>query len=130
MTGMTREQAIIVGRIRDALRALGYRVPHGNGPGTFPDLIAMTPAIAKFAASKGPAFARNLRETVDPTARARKVMQAAESKVLALDPMKRVADVAGVLADGFMAFRAAKKKGGTANVIAGLVKSINAATSR
>jgi hypothetical protein len=127
---LTHEQAVLVGRIRDALGALGYEVPAGVGPGTLSDLAKMAPAIARFAAAMGAEFSRSVSRKQDPMARAKMVADLAEKVAKAGSATHRAVGLAEVLATGFMAYRAAKKKGNPAAVVAGIVNTITAATSR
>jgi hypothetical protein len=124
----TPEKAALVGRIRDALRALGYPVPDGFGPATPADLYAMAPAITDFSRVLGAQFAHTIRAAQDHTVRARVFAEAAEHIVRTGKQVRNIENLLGLVVKGFSTYRIAKREGVAAAL--GAVMETVAAVSR
>ena len=108
----TLQQAVLTGRIRDALRTLGYAVPAGSGLGTPQVLAALGPAILTFTKKKGPAFAARVERAKNPMDRALLFAEAAEEEAKRVNPTPSAMKALSALAAGFVAYRAMKQRAG------------------
>lgn len=129
---ITQKQAVLVGRIRDVLRTLGYEVPKGTPgtPGTLSDLAAMAPVIGKVSAKMGPVFVKRMQGEADATIRAEWFLKAIEGAARRKPAGEAMPDVLLALGKGFMAFRGAKTKSDRVTTVLGVLNQITAATSR
>lgn len=132
MARLTPAQAAQVGRIRDALRRLGYVVPAGEPgtPGTLADLASMAPTMGRFAAKMGKGFVEMMRAETDPTRRGALFVKAAEAAVARHGRGVPLADVLTALGQGFVAFHAAKSPADKLTSVVGVLHNLTAATSR
>ena len=132
MPRLTVEQAKQIGRIRDALGKLGYPVPPGQpgAPGTLADLATMAPSMGKFAARGGADFVKRLRDASSPEMRAEMFIVAADAAVRAQKRTVPYGDLLKAVGEGFLAFHATKSPRARAATVLGVLKHINAATSR
>lgn len=119
----------VIGRIRDALSALGYKVPVAprGAPGTPADLAAMEPAIRSFFTVLSADQRKALAEAKEPQRRAAMFAGLAEQMVARIGPGAVVAEALGILATGFMAYRATKKGADKIATLAGVADTITSA---
>lgn len=109
----TLQQAVLTGRIRDALRTLGYAVPAGTGLGTPPVLAACGPAIRQFTKQMGPSFAERVARAKSLMERATLFAEAAEEEARRVNPRTTSPwQVVSTLAAGFVTYRGLKKRAG------------------
>lgn len=128
---LTIEQAVLVGRIRDALRKLGYAVPAGTGAATFADAAALAPVMRAFAKTVEPEYATRIANGATTEVKARLLAEAAEARAARLtNPTLDLKKVVGVAAAGFIAYRAVKRKGAGLGYVAGTLLNHLAALSR
>lgn len=132
MPRLPEDQGQRVGRIRDALRTLGFAVPAGapGTPGTLADLAAMAPAMGKFSARLGPAFMAAMRAQNDPIRRADLFVRNAEAVIQRQKAGMPLADVLATLGKGFMAFRSTTSPAGRVAAVLGTLSNITAASGR
>jgi hypothetical protein len=122
------EQAVLAGRIRDALRGLGFPVPAGSGPATVAELAACVPAIEAFVRAMGARFEREVKAAETNEARARLIAERAESVCQMLGPvgMSFVRIARGVM-EGVTLLRSMNTE---VSSLAGIIERFTAAKSR
>ena len=111
----TLQQSVITGRIRDALRVIGYRVPNGCGLATPQDLATMAPIIVQFTQRLGPEFAKRLAKKKNALSRAKLVAEAAEAlagRQPHAEQFPSVMKTVSTIAAGFVAYRSVKRRAG------------------
>lgn len=134
MTSLSDEQAKMVGRIRDALHALGFATPTGEpkSPGSLADLAHMAPIMGQFTARMGASFVAAVRAETDPLRRAKLFVRYAEAAVIKHRQPGKVplSVVLEALGKGFVAFHTAKSPAGQMSAVLHTLSNINAAPSR
>lgn len=121
---LSRDEAVVVGRIRDALDRLGYAVTPGRGPGTLYELARLAPHIAAFTKDMGSEFSRAVRALADPHAKARFIAEVAERRVASMSQTEvHLRRLAGAVKSGVETYKAVQ---GGLGAITGLLNQITA----